>query len=157
SKESQVRSVLESHDVDPRAVCDIIEKASEHRLLVDIVSSQLDADRMDYILRDALSTGVKYGSYDCEWLLNSLCIGTEPGETAPGRETQWRLCLEQKRGLHSAEQLVIARMHMSLQVYFHKATRGWEAHLLCLFKLAAQLAAENKLPPGTPESVARFF
>ena len=92
--------------------------------MVDIVSSQLDADRMDYILRDALATGVKYGSYDSEWLLNSLCIGTEPNEPAPGRETQWRLSLEEKRGLYSAEQLVIARMHMSLQAYFRRATRG---------------------------------
>ncbi len=157
SPESQIRIVLDRHGIDPQSVCDIIDKASEHRVLVDIVSSQLDADRMDYILRDALATGVKYGAYDSEWLLNTLCIGTERNEPAPGRETQWRLCLEEKRGLHSAEQLVIARMHMSLQVYFHKATRGWEAHLLCLFNRAAQLAKEGRLPVGTPEAIRRFF
>ena len=48
-------------------------------------------------------------------------------------------------------------MHMSLQVYFHKATRGWEAHLLCLFNHAAALAKEGKLPERTPEVAQRFF
>lgn len=157
SPDSAISAVLVKHEIDPQAVCDIIDKVSEHRLLVDIVSSQLDADRMDYILRDALSTGVKYGSYDSDWLLNCLCIGTEPNQSAPGNETQWRLALEEKRGLYSAEQLVIARMHMSLQVYFHRATRGWEAHLLCLFNLASNLAKQNELPAATPEVVRRFF
>jgi hypothetical protein len=156
-RSSNIPAVLRNHGLDPEKVRDIIKKVSEHRLLVDIVSSQLDADRMDYILRDALATGVKYGAFDLEWLLNSLCIGTEPGQHAPGAETEWRLCLEEKRGLHSAEQLIIARMHMSLQVYFHKATRGWEAHLLCLFNHAAALAKEGKLPERTPEVVQRFF
>jgi hypothetical protein len=48
-------------------------------------------------------------------------------------------------------------MHMSLQVYFHRATRGWEAHLLCLFNLAARLAKENSLPDATPAVVRSFF
>jgi HD superfamily phosphohydrolase len=157
SANSELSAVLEHHQIDPQAVCDIIDKAAEHRLLVDIVSSQLDADRMDYILRDTLATGVKYGAYDSEWLLNSLCICTEPNEPAPGKESQWRLALEENRGLYTAEQLVIARMHMSLQVYFHKATRGWEAHLLCLFNHAARLAKDKKLPDATPEVVRRFF
>jgi uncharacterized protein len=154
---SSITTVLRHHGLDPEKVRDIIKKVSKHRLLVDIVSSQLDADRMDYILRDALATGVKYGAFDLEWLMNSLCIGLEPGQHGSGTETEWRLCLEEKRGLHSAEQLIIARMHMSLQVYFHKATRGWEAHLLCLFNHAAALAKEGRLPERTPDVAGRFF
>ena len=154
---SSIPGILRAYDLDPVKVRDIIKKASEHRLLVDIVSSQLDADRMDYILRDAVATGVKYGAFDAEWLLNSLCIGAKPRTTGQAKETEWRLCLEEKRGLHSAEQLIIARMHMSLQVYFHKATRGWEAHLLCLFNHAASLARQGQLPEGTPGMADRFF
>jgi HD superfamily phosphohydrolase len=157
SPDSQIPAVLSRYSIDPQAVCDIIDKVSEYRLLVDIVSSQLDADRMDYILRDALATGVRYGAFDSEWLINSLCIGTEPRETGAANPKLWRLCLEERRGLYSAEQLIIARMHMSLQVYFHKATRAWEAHLLCLFNLAAQLAKGGKLPQATPDIVRRFF
>jgi HD superfamily phosphohydrolase len=154
---SAVPKVLERHSLDPKAVADIIGKTSEHRLLVDVVSSQLDADRMDYILRDALATGVKYGTFDAEWLLNCLCIGAEPGLTTAATKAQWRLCLDERRGLPSAEQLVIARMHMSLQVYFHRATRGWEAHLLCLFNIVGELAGKRRLPSGTPASVRSFF
>lgn len=157
SPESQISAVLQHHNIDPQAVCEMIDKVSEHRFLVDVISSQLDADRMDYILRDALATGVRYGAYDSEWLINSLCIGNEPQQTLPSPPNQWRLCLEERRGLYSAEQLIIARMHMSLQVYFHKATRGWEAHLLCLFNQAADLAVKNQLPLTTPEIVKRFF
>ncbi|WCJ58648.1 HD domain-containing protein [Fontisphaera persica] len=156
-KTSSIPHILQAHGIDPHGVRDIIKKASEHRLLVDIVSSQLDADRMDYILRDALATGVKYGAFDAEWLLNSLCIGAEPGTHSPAKPSEWRLCLEEKRGLHSAEQLIIARMHMSLQVYYHKTTRGWEAHLLCLFKHAADLAMDKRLPKGTNKIAQAFF
>lgn len=155
--DSGVNQTLRAHGVDPETVRDLIKKASPHRLLVDIVSSQLDADRMDYILRDALATGVKYGAFDSEWLLGSLCIGSEPQSDNPADPTQWRLCLDERRGLHSAEQLIVARLHMSLQVYYHRATRGWEAHLLCLFKQAAELARESRLPGATPELVTRFF
>ena len=152
-----ITDCLVRHKLDPKAVANLVRKASEHRFLVDVVSSQLDADRMDYVLRDALNTGVKYGAYDSEWVLNSLCLGGEPGlKDAPGLR-DLRLCLEEKRGLFSAEQLVMARMHMSYQVYYHKATRGWEAHLLCLLKLAAEAAKADALPPATPANVRRFL
>ena len=147
---------LTTHGIDPESVAALILKTSEYQFLTDIVSSQLDADRMDYILRDALNTGVEYGKFDSEWVLNSLCLGGEPNADAADHKNL-RLCLEERRGLYSAEQLVMARMHMSFQVYYHRATRGWEAHLLCLLRLAGSLAKEGKLPGGTPPSVARFL
>ena len=157
--ESSLPHILSQAGIEPQAVCDLIGKTAPYRLLVDIVSSQLDADRMDYILRDALSTGVKYGAFDAEWLLNCLCIGSEPSAATPtpAPPQSWRLCLDEKRGLYSAEQLVIARVHMSLQVYFHKTTRAWEAHLLCLFKLAADLAAKDDLPGATSQLIRHFL
>ena len=156
-EKSAIREILSAHDIDCEHVANLISGASEFRILVDIVSSQLDSDRMDYILRDAHATGVKYGAFDSEWLLNSLCIGTEPNQQAPGSVDQWRLCLDEQRGLHSAEQFIVARMHMSLQIYFHHATRGWEAHLLCLFREAAALAEKNELPNSTPDLAREFF
>ena len=112
---------------------------------------------MDYILRDSISIGVEYGSFDSQWVLNSICLGLEPSpEKGTGPEFL-RLCLEEKRGIPSAEQLVMARMHMSFQVYYHRVTRGWEAHLLCLLRLASELAKDDKLPPSTPSNVAKFL
>ena len=46
---------------------------------------------------------------------------------------------------------------MSYQVYYHRVTRGWEAHMLCLFRLAHELARDGKLPTGTPRVVSLFF
>ncbi|HWQ90518.1 MAG TPA: HD domain-containing protein [Clostridia bacterium] len=157
NESSAISQVLKRFKIPAQKVADIIEKTSACPLLSDIVSSQLDADRMDYILRDALSTGVKYGAFDWEWLLNCLCIGGEPGQRGKVKPNQWRLCLDEKRGLYSAEQLIIARMHMSFQVYFHRVTRGWEAHLLCLFRIAVDLAKTGKLPKDTPALVQRFL
>lgn len=157
--ESSISAILNGHGVEPEEVADIVGKRFKHRFLQDIVSSQLDSDRMDYLLRDAHFTGVRYGIFDLEWLINAMCLGNFPISDEGGSTTDtFRLCLDTKRGLHSAEQLLMARQHMSLQVYYHKATRRWEAHLLCLFREAARLAETSTgLPSGTPRVVQEFF
>lgn len=148
---------LRCHGIDVEDVANIIRKTSKYPFLADIVSSQLDADRMDYILRDSVSIGVEYGSFDSKWVMNSLCLGLEPSPKEGTGPESLRLCLEEKRGIPSAEQLVMARMHMSFQVYYHRVTRGWEAHLLCLLRMASELAKDDKLPSATPENVRRFL
>lgn len=153
---SSIPEILKKDGLNAVTVADIVGKRFPHRFLQDIVSSSLDADRMDYLLRDAHFTGVRYGVYDLEWLINSLCLGTLKPQKDEGEELL-RLCLDHKRGLYSAEQLLMARQHMSMQVYFHKSTRRWEAHLLCLFREASRLAKEGKLPAGTLPMVKEYF
>jgi len=157
--ESSVPGVLSAAWIKPEEVRAIISKTFPYPFLTDIVSSQLDADRMDYLLRDAAATGVHYGQFDSEWVLHSLCLGMDPQarENNLSGPEACRLCLERKRGVHSAEQLIGARLHMSMQVYFHRNTRRWEAHLLCLFHEAARLAAGPGLPKGTLPSIAEYF
>ncbi len=155
--ESEVYKTLEEASVCSEDVAGIIDGTSSHQLLKDIVSSQLDADRMDYLLRDALCTGVEYGHYDAEWLLNALCIGRDPGSNKLKPEN-WRLCLDEQRGLPSAEQFILARAHMSEQVYFHRVTRGYEVLLLILFKEVARIVEQGEsLPDGTSPSVRLYF
>lgn len=156
-EKSTIPSILKKHGLTARTVADIVGKRFTHRFLQDIVSSSLDADRMDYLLRDAHFTGVRYGVYDLEWLMNCVCLGTLRPEQEDQGEAVLRLCLDRKRGLYSAEQLMMARQHMSVQVYFHKSTRRWEAHLLCLFREAARLAQMDKLPSGTLPAVKAYF
>jgi hypothetical protein len=157
AEESKVSEVLLRHGIDPDQVRSVIDGTFPIRFLRDIVSSQLDADRMDYLLRDAMMTGVKYGSYDAEWIIHALCLGLDPVQSGPWKTEDLRLCLDRSRGVHAAEQLIVARMHMSYQVYYHRVTRGWEAHLLCLFRLASHLATAGSLPAATPRVVSRFF
>ena len=153
-----IRHILESEGIDPQQVAQVIDKTHPHRLIVDVVSSQLDADRMDYLLRDSLMTGVEYGVYDAEWLLSAMCVGRDPGADSDGAEDLgWRLCLDRDRGLFAAEQLILARHHMMLQVYMHRVTRGYEVMLLNLFQAAAGLVRDTGLPPGTPHAVVAYF
>jgi len=155
---SKVNEVLRCHKINPDQVRAVIDGTFPVHFLRDIVSSQLDADRMDYLLRDALMKGVEYGRYDAEWIIHSLCLGLDPiqprGAMNPGN---LRLCLDRNRGVHAAEQLIVARMHMSYQVYYHRVTRGWEAHLLCMFRLARKMAVAGQLPVATPTTVSAFF
>jgi HD superfamily phosphohydrolase len=79
-------------------------------LLSQLVSSELDADRMDYLRRDSLFTGVSYGEFDFEWLLGNLSFHIV--------DSKAYLALEH-RALYTFEDFLISRYHMFLMVYFH--------------------------------------
>src|ERR1051325_2479745 len=75
SEETEIGRVLRQYSTAlPRRVADIIEGKFQPSALAQLVSSQLDVDRMDYLLRDSLMTGAKYGIYDLEWIINALAI-----------------------------------------------------------------------------------
>ncbi|OYD14339.1 hypothetical protein CH330_08875 [candidate division WOR-3 bacterium JGI_Cruoil_03_51_56] len=103
---------------------DIIKLLSEgygDQILKDIVSGPLDADKMDYLLRDSLYCGVRYGIYDLDQLISSLVPGDDPS----GGKT---LMIEPD-GLHVVEQFVLAKYYITTQVYFHKVRRVTDAML----------------------------
>jgi len=85
SEETEIGSLLRFHSSDlPAKVAAIIEGKFQPAALGQLVSSQLDVDRMDYLLRDSLMTGAKYGIYDLEWIINALAIDEE-GDRIPCR------------------------------------------------------------------------
>ncbi len=108
----------------------------ERQVLRDIVSSQLDADRLDYILRDGLATGVKIGVYDCERILTML----QPTEIdgAPRLGVSYR-------AREAVEGYLIARFHMFKQVYLHKTVRSAEKMLEAVLRRAGELLANDAL------------
>jgi len=93
------------------------------QLLQEIVAGDLGADRMDYLVRDALYTGATAGRFDYHRLLNTLTVIEHPITGSPV------LALE-AGGLHAAEGLLLARYFMFLQVYFHDVRRIYDVHLL---------------------------
>ncbi len=124
--------------------------SGEIHLAKQVIASQLDADRMDYLLRDAYFTGVSYGRYDLEWLLHSL--RTEIVDGSP------RLCVDLTKGPVALESYVTARDHMYRQVYDHKTVRAYEALLIHIFQLLVWIYhQEGGWPPGTPPPMARFL
>ena len=92
------------------------------RLLAKIVSGELDVDKMDYLLRDSLFCGVRYGTYDLERLLDTM-LPIEDPETG-----EWGVGVDEG-GVHALEALVMARYYMFTQVYFNVTGKAMELHL----------------------------
>ncbi|MGM0556344.1 MAG: HD domain-containing protein [Myxococcota bacterium] len=119
---------------------------SDRQVFLDMVSSQLDADRLDYILRDGLATGVKIGVYDFERILTML----EPytSKRADGQPSR-RLAVGY-RAREAVEGYLIARFHMFKQVYLHKAVRAAEKMLEAVLQRALELHQSDYEFSGTP-------
>jgi hypothetical protein len=114
-----VRAALEALEVEPAAVLALVTGTAEaDPVLRELVSGpNLDADRMDYLLRDAYFTGVALGTYDVEQLLASLRVLESGGRRALGIDG---------RGMVALESFVLARYMMFATVYFHHTTRAFE-------------------------------
>lgn len=135
--ETETNSVLKKHQIDPQEIADIILRTHKSSAIVKLLSSQLDADRIDYLLRDSKMTGAGYGSFDIEWLINVLRLGEVNGHMEVG--------LDRAKGLSIAEDFIMARYYMYVNVYFHKTTRGAEMLIDRIFARARELQAENKV------------
>lgn len=109
-------------------VAAIVRGDYKTRALAQLVSSQLDVDRMDYLLRDSLMTGAKYGVYDLEWIIKSIEID----------ETNDHLYISAP-GIYAVEDYLQARYYMYRQVYFHRTLRSAEAVLRVLLRRALDL------------------
>ncbi len=107
-------------EVDAGDVLGLIvgDPASRYPALRELVSGpNLDADRMDYLLRDAYFTGVSTGRYDADQLIASLRIVERDGRLVVGID---------RRGVVALESFVMARYMMFASVYFHHTTRMFE-------------------------------
>jgi len=128
---TEVNQVLAKVEADfPKQVAEVIAKTSEKKLVVSLISSQIDADRMDYLQRDAYFTGVSYGQFDMERILRVM----RP------REDQ---SVIKKSGMHAVEDYIMSRYQMYWQVYFHPVSRSAEVILTKILHRAKQLFKEN--------------
>lgn len=98
--------------------------------LHQLISSQLDVDRMDYLCRDSFFTGVQEGRVASERLLKMLDVRDD------------RLVVQVK-GIYSVEKFLVARRLMYWQVYLHKTSVAAEQHLIKILSRAKELAREN--------------
>ncbi|MBK9215068.1 MAG: HD domain-containing protein [Chloracidobacterium sp.] len=135
SRETTVGRLL--HEYSPALaedVASIIRGDFGPRALGQLVSSQLDVDRMDYLLRDSMMTGAKYGIYDLEWVIRSIEIDENADHLYVAA-----------RGKYAVEDYLQARYYMYRQVYFHRTLRSAEAVLRMLLKRAMALFAAGEL------------
>ena len=134
SRETEVGRMLREYSPElPTDVADIIRGTFRPMALAQLVSSQLDVDRMDYLLRDSLMTGVKYGVFDIEWIIKSLEINEATDQLYVSA-----------RGIYAVEDYLQARYYMFRQVYFHRTLRAAESVLHSLLRRALHLFKTGK-------------
>jgi uncharacterized protein len=132
---TEVNQILRRFDNTlPEKLASLYQHKYKPAFVSQLVSSQLDCDRMDYLLRDSLMTGAKYGIYDLEWVLYALKID----------EASDRVYVEAK-GLYAVEEYLQARYYMFRQVYFHRTLRSAEAVLVSTLRRASELLKQNAL------------
>jgi len=107
------------------------------KFLHQLVSSQLDMDRMDYLNRDSFYTGVSEGKIGSDRIIEMLNV--KDGE----------LVLEEK-GIYSVEKFIVARRLMYWQVYLHKTVVSAEKMLIRIIQRAKELSAQNVELFGSP-------
>ncbi|HCB15211.1 MAG TPA: hypothetical protein DEP36_16825, partial [Gammaproteobacteria bacterium] len=107
-------------------VANVIGRGRPGNLYDAVVSSQFDADRLDYMQRDRLMTGVQNSGIDFTWLINNL----EVGEIQIGTDEQESGSIETfvigNKASYAAETYILALFHLYPTVYYHKTTRGAE-------------------------------
>ena len=142
SEATEIGQLLNSYSAElPAKVAQIIEGKFRPAALAQLVSSQLDVDRMDYLLRDSLMTGAKYGIYDLEWIINALAIDEENDRIYVAA-----------RGLYAVEEYLQARYYMFRQVYFHRTLRSAEAVLRSILRRALKLLETGQPVWYAPET-----
>ncbi len=94
-------------------------------ILHQLVSSELDCDRMDYLLRDSYFCGVSYGSYDLDWLIDNLEPCHIDGKAVLGIS---------ERAVVTFDDFLLSRYHMFVMVYFHYRAVCLEQLLLRYFQ-----------------------
>ncbi|RST77030.1 HD domain-containing protein [Siminovitchia acidinfaciens] len=116
-EDTEVNRVLRAVSPDfPQRVAEVISKTYHDKLVVSLISSQIDADRMDYLQRDAYFTGVSYGHFDMQRIMRVM----RPKEDH---------VVFKSSGMHAVEDYIMSRYQMYWQVYFHPVTRSAEVIL----------------------------
>ncbi|QIK69002.1 HD domain-containing protein [Erysipelothrix sp. HDW6C] len=130
-EDTHINRILTAVDAQlPQVVSDIIAHRHERALLTQIISSQLDADRMDYLLRDSYFTGVSYGEFDLQRILRTMIVVDD------------RIVMKES-GIHAVEDYIMARYQMYWQVYLHPTSRSFEGILLSIFNRMKDLTLED--------------
>jgi HD superfamily phosphohydrolase len=142
-KESDIGDILEKEGISKKRIADLVRGRRIKKfdgVISGIVAGQVDADKMDYLIRDSFYCGVNYGLVDIHRLIKSL-------EVSKDKALEFDLAA---RG--ALEAFLVARYEMFLNVYYHKTVRSIEVMLVKLME-----AADNTLNLTSFESPDEFL
>lgn len=132
-----MQSLQQQKITDLDVAIDIFKGIHPNKFLHQLVSSQLDVDRMDYLKRDSFYTGVSEGAINTERIIDMLNVVSDG------------LVVEAK-GIYSIEEFIVARRLMYWQVYLHKTVVAAEKMLTRLLERARWLSANGEILFMTP-------
>ena len=154
----------DNYEITADMVADLIagkpspgNSASARRMIWrPLISSQLDADRCDYLLRDSLHAGVSYGRYDFPRILVTLTLGLNDSDDP--------VIAIEEGGWHAAEGLIIARYMMFNQVYFQHTRLAFDHHIEGALKSLLEtpqpgflLPRDSGFPPPDDDRVSDYL
>ncbi len=125
-----ISKVLWENGLDPLEIGEIFtgEYGSRNMVYTQLLHSSLDADRLDYLLRDSYQTGVKYGLVDLQYLVRLLMVVEDP---ALAENNKVLVC--NKKGQHVVEHFLMSRYFHYSQVIFHKTNAAFEGMIRCMY------------------------
>jgi HD superfamily phosphohydrolase len=136
----EMADILKAADISVNDVVAIITKTAKgkKKLLSQLISSQLDVDRLDYLARDLYFTGVGFGSIDLERIIKTMTVYDEPGFLKG-------YAVIEEKSKQSIESYLLTRTLMYEGVYYHKTTRGVEVLLSGVFNRVKELADAERM------------
>ena len=138
-----IKEVLENHGIDPKDIVNIILGESDDNYLSQIINGTIDADQIDYLLRDAYYTGVAYGIIDIHRLLQTLIFHKN------------KLVIKRK-GVSAIENMFVARALMYSSVYLHKTVRISELMLARAVERAPDFSFSHMIDSELMEKLRCF-
>lgn len=127
---SEVHQILLKYNINVELIIKIINKTHPKKVLVQLVSSQIDCDRMDYLLRDSYYTGVKYGTFDLDWIIQHMRISNDE-------------VVFHSKAIFAIENYLLSRYHMYWQIYGHNISFSFDVLLKKIFLRLKDLTATN--------------
>ena len=128
---SYINDILEkNHDVE--LICGLITNRSAYPVLNNIINWELDADRLDYLLRDSYFTGVRLGGIDYHYLINNFDVDHFKFKRHNSEEIEELLIID-KKASRSVENFLIARYSLYDRVYLHEKILYYDYLLKKLF------------------------
>ena len=114
SEDSELKGLLEENGISPEQIWSVFMRTNPNQPFANLVSSDLDADRIDYLLRTAHHSGLPYGTVDLDYLISQMRL--DGGS---------KICITQK-AVRAADHMLLCRYFDYLQVSFHKTVAAFE-------------------------------
>ena len=153
-KDPEISAILEASGIDPVEIGRIIIGDTQTKpVYAQLMHSSLDADRLDYLLRDSRQAGVSFGSIELEYILRQMRIKKCPIRGHNGAEEKIDLVVFDVRGKHAIEHFLMSRYFHYTQVVQHKTSSAFEAVAKAL--IYKVLSSEGEIPYKDYDSILK--